>query len=150
MFTSPGPCGELQPPQYVLKGQHRGQKQFRRFLEWVEDNFLLQVIEEPPRRDAVLALFSPTRRGTWTSGAAGLHWPWRGGVWDPTGSKRHTQQSSLPWTKGEQASGIYLVESYGIKLWREEGPGQLVNTQGLPPPNSGVIFPKKEKVRWTH
>ena len=41
-FTSPGHHGRLQPPQYLLEGQHStGHKQSRRFLEYVDDNFLL-------------------------------------------------------------------------------------------------------------
>jgi len=33
-----------------------GHKQFRRFLECADDNFLLHVIEEPKRRHAMLDL----------------------------------------------------------------------------------------------
>lgn len=58
--------------------------------------------------------------------------------------------SSLPWTSGEQtlaSSWICLVECHGIKPWREEGPGELVNIQGLPPPTSEAMHPNKQEVR---
>ena len=38
-------------------------KQSRRFLDCVEDNFLLQVIEEPTRRGAMLDLVLTNREG---------------------------------------------------------------------------------------
>jgi len=40
-----------------------GHKQSRRFLECVEDNFLLQVIEEPRRRGAMLDLVLTNKEG---------------------------------------------------------------------------------------
>ncbi|PKU34027.1 glycerol kinase [Limosa lapponica baueri] len=40
-----------------------GRKQYRRFLECVDDNFLLQVIEEPTRRGAMLDLVLTNKEG---------------------------------------------------------------------------------------
>lgn len=51
--------------------------------------------------------FSPARRDSWemwTSKAAELHWQWSGRVWDPMGSKKSAQQSSVPWSSGELTS----------------------------------------------
>lgn len=39
--------------------------------------------------------------------------------------------------------GICLVQSHGLRSWREEGPGKLLNIQGSPPPGSGVVHPKR-------
>lgn len=83
MFTSPGLCWGLQTPQYILKGQQRGQKRFRWFLEWAEDKFFLQVIEEPPRRDAVLDFVLTNKEGllgivTLQSSWAALTMKWKG------------------------------------------------------------------------
>jgi len=40
-----------------------GQKQSSRFLECIDDNFLLQEIEETPRRDAMLDLALTSKEG---------------------------------------------------------------------------------------
>ena len=63
MFTSPGPHGGLQPPWYLLRDNTAGHKQSRRFLECIDDNFLLQVIEEPMRRGAMLDLVLTNKEG---------------------------------------------------------------------------------------
>ncbi|PKU30113.1 glycerol kinase [Limosa lapponica baueri] len=60
MFTSLGPHGGLEPPWRYNTAVH---KQSRRFLECVDDNFLLQVIEEPTRRGAMLVLDLTNKEG---------------------------------------------------------------------------------------
>ncbi|GAB0187663.1 hypothetical protein GRJ2_001231600 [Grus japonensis] len=61
MFTSPGPYGGLQPPCW--RGNAAGHKQSRKFLECIDDNFLLQVIEEPTRGGAMLDLVLTNKEG---------------------------------------------------------------------------------------
>ena len=48
--------GDLNHPDICWRDNTAGHKQSRRFLECVDDNFLLQVIEEPRRRGAMLDL----------------------------------------------------------------------------------------------
>jgi len=57
-FAGPGPHAGLQPPQYLLEGQHN-----RTFLKYIDDNFLFQETEEPARRDAVLDLILINHKG---------------------------------------------------------------------------------------
>jgi len=53
----------LQPSRYLLAGQRSRALQSRRFLECVGDKFLLQVIEEPMRRGAMLDLVLTNKEG---------------------------------------------------------------------------------------
>ncbi|GAB0181755.1 hypothetical protein GRJ2_000640800 [Grus japonensis] len=48
--------GDFNHPDIFWKDNTEGHKQSRRFLECVDDNFLLQVTEEPTRRGAMLDL----------------------------------------------------------------------------------------------
>ncbi|GAB0179197.1 hypothetical protein GRJ2_000385000 [Grus japonensis] len=48
--------GDFNHPHICWRDNTAGHKQSRRFLECVDDNFLLQVIEEPTRRGAMLDL----------------------------------------------------------------------------------------------
>ncbi|GAB0208710.1 hypothetical protein GRJ2_003336700 [Grus japonensis] len=48
--------GDFNHPDICWRDNTAGQKQSRRFLECIDDNFLLQVIEEPMRRGALLDL----------------------------------------------------------------------------------------------
>jgi len=50
-------------PNICWRDNTAGRKQSRRFLECTDDNFFLQVIEEPTRRGAML--FSLPRRDWW-------------------------------------------------------------------------------------
>ncbi|GAB0209576.1 hypothetical protein GRJ2_003423300 [Grus japonensis] len=118
--------GDFNHPDICWRDNAAERKQSRKFLECVDDNFLLQVIEEPMRRGAMLDLVLTNKEGLvgdvklkgslscsdhWNSGSSGQ----RGG---------HTA-SSLPWTSGEQtlaSSGTCLVEYHGTKPWKEEGP----------------------------
>ncbi|GAB0179267.1 hypothetical protein GRJ2_000392000 [Grus japonensis] len=102
--------------------------QSRRFLECVDDNFLLQVIEEPTRRGAMLDLVPTNKEGlvgnVKLKGSLGCsdHEMVQFKILRQRGGRT---ASSLPWTSGEQSlasSGICLVEYHGTKPWREEGP----------------------------
>lgn len=50
MFSSPGPHERLQPHQHLLKGPHGRHRQSRRFLACTDNNFLLEVTEDPTRK----------------------------------------------------------------------------------------------------
>ena len=55
--------GDFNHPNIFWRDNTAGHKQSRRFLKCAEDNFLLQMIEEPKRRGAMLDLVLTTRRG---------------------------------------------------------------------------------------
>jgi len=55
--------GDFNHSDICWRDHTAGNRQARRFLECVEDNFLLQVTEEPMRRGAMLDLVLTTRRG---------------------------------------------------------------------------------------
>ncbi|PKU34212.1 dtw domain-containing protein 2 [Limosa lapponica baueri] len=55
--------GDFNHPDICWKNNTEGHKQPRRFLECVDDNFLLQVIEEPMRRGATLDLLLTNKEG---------------------------------------------------------------------------------------
>lgn len=77
-----------------------GHKQSKRFLESSDDNFCLQVIEEPRRRGTLWALFSPAKRGwwgMWSPRAALAAQTINGGVWGPQDSEEGAQQAHYPW-----------------------------------------------------
>ncbi|GAB0203516.1 hypothetical protein GRJ2_002817200 [Grus japonensis] len=48
--------GDFNHPDICWRDNTAGHKQSRRFLECIDDNFLLQVIKEPMRRGAMLDL----------------------------------------------------------------------------------------------
>ncbi|GAB0205366.1 hypothetical protein GRJ2_003002200 [Grus japonensis] len=55
--------GDFNHPDISCKDNTAGHKQSRRFLEYIDDNFLLQVIEEPMRRGAMLDLVLTNKEG---------------------------------------------------------------------------------------
>ena len=55
--------GDFSHPGICWKDNSAGHKQSRRFLECINDNFLLQVIEEPMRRGATLDLVLTNKQG---------------------------------------------------------------------------------------
>ncbi|GAB0182153.1 hypothetical protein GRJ2_000680600 [Grus japonensis] len=55
--------GDFNHPNICWRGNTAGHKQSRRFLEYVYDNFLLQVIEEPMRRGAMLDIGLTIKEG---------------------------------------------------------------------------------------
>ncbi|GAB0182816.1 hypothetical protein GRJ2_000746900 [Grus japonensis] len=55
--------GDFNHPDICWRGNTAGHKQSRKFLECVDDNFLLQVTEEPMRRGAMLDLVLTTKEG---------------------------------------------------------------------------------------
>lgn len=106
---------------------HHRLKQFSGFLECLDDNFLLEVIEKPTRRGALLDLILTTKEGLlgmWRSkaalNAATMRWWNSGPWWQAEGWKA----SSQPWTSGDQtlaSSGICLEQSHGIRTVMEMG-----------------------------
>ena len=141
-------------PDTCWRDNTAGHKQSRRFLECTDDNFLLQVIEEPMRRGAMLDLVLTNKEGlvgnVKLKGSLGcsdhemvefrilravrrvhskLTYPGlqESRLWPP--------QGSAWWSTMGQSSG------------GKRGPRQLANIQGSPPPSSGAMHPNKEKVR---
>ncbi|MCQ4021281.1 hypothetical protein FK520_27165, partial [Klebsiella pneumoniae] len=55
--------GDFNHPDICWRDNTAGHRQSRRFLECVDDNFLLQAIEEPTRRGAMLDLVLTNREG---------------------------------------------------------------------------------------
>ncbi|GAB0184386.1 hypothetical protein GRJ2_000903900 [Grus japonensis] len=55
--------GDLNHPDICWKDNTAGHKQSRRFLECIDDNFLLQVIEYPTSRGAMLDLVLTNKEG---------------------------------------------------------------------------------------
>ncbi|GAB0209762.1 hypothetical protein GRJ2_003441900 [Grus japonensis] len=55
--------GDFNHPNICWRGNTAGHKQSRKFLECTDDNFLLQVTEEPTRRDAMLDLVLTNKEG---------------------------------------------------------------------------------------
>ena len=55
--------GDFNHPNICWRGNTAGHKQSRRFLECVDDDFLLQAIEEPRRRGAMLDLVHTNKEG---------------------------------------------------------------------------------------
>lgn len=57
ILTNLLPIPDFNQPNICWKDDSAGHKHTRRFLECVDDSFLLQVIEEPMRRGVLLNLF---------------------------------------------------------------------------------------------
>ncbi|GAB0179892.1 hypothetical protein GRJ2_000454500 [Grus japonensis] len=55
--------GDFNHPDICWRDNAAEHKQSRKFLECVDDNFLLQVTEEPTRRDAMLDLILTNKEG---------------------------------------------------------------------------------------
>ena len=55
--------GDFSHPDICWRDNTAGHKQSRRFLECIDDNFLLQVMEEPMRRGAMLDLVLTNKEG---------------------------------------------------------------------------------------
>ncbi|GAB0182547.1 hypothetical protein GRJ2_000720000 [Grus japonensis] len=55
--------GDFNHPDICWRDKTAEHKQSRKFLECVDDNFLLQVIEEPTRRGAMLDLILTNKEG---------------------------------------------------------------------------------------
>lgn len=93
--------------------------QLRRFPLCIDGNFLLQVAEEPMRRDAVLDLILTNKEGL--AGNVKV----KGSLDFSDHEMVKILASSQPWSLGEQTlafSKICLVEYCRKKPWMEERP----------------------------
>ncbi|GAB0209248.1 hypothetical protein GRJ2_003390500 [Grus japonensis] len=97
--------GDFNHPDICWRDNAAERKQSRRFLECVDDNFLLQVTEESIRRGAMLDLVLTNKEGL----VGNVQPKGSLGVQDPQGSEEGTQQAHYP---GLQES----------RLWPLEGP----------------------------
>lgn len=73
MFTSTGPHGG---PSGFWRENNVGHKQYRRFLECINGNFLLHMIEGSTRRGAVLDLIHTNKEGQAGGECEGQEQPW--------------------------------------------------------------------------
>ncbi|GAB0209859.1 hypothetical protein GRJ2_003451600 [Grus japonensis] len=105
--------GDFNHPDICWRDNAAECKQSRKFLECVDDNFLLQVTEEPTRRGAMLDLVLTNKEGLVgeceAQGQPWLQCPRNGGVQDPQGSEESAEQAPYP---GLQES----------RLWPLQGP----------------------------
>ncbi|KAJ7407071.1 hypothetical protein BTVI_64078 [Pitangus sulphuratus] len=119
-----------------------------RLLECIDDNFLLQVAEEPVRRGAVLDLVL-TKEGL--VGNVKLKLSAHDVVeFRIPGTEEGTQTQQAPYPGLQESKfwppqGPAWQEYHGIKPWREERRRNLVNIQGSSPPSSGEMHPNKEE-----
>ncbi|GAB0206692.1 hypothetical protein GRJ2_003134800 [Grus japonensis] len=92
--------GDFNHPDICWRDNAAERKQSRKFLECVDDNFLLQVTEEPMRRDAMLDLVLTNKEGlvgdVKLKGSLGCR------DHEMVEFKILRAASSLPWTSGEQ------------------------------------------------
>ncbi|GAB0176597.1 hypothetical protein GRJ2_000124900 [Grus japonensis] len=121
--------GDFNHPNICWRDNTAGHKQSRRFLECVDDNFLLQVIEEPTRRGAMLDLVLTNKErlvgNVKLKGSLGCSDHEMVEFKILRAARKARRASSQPWTSGEQtlaSSGICLVEYHGTKSWKEERP----------------------------
>ncbi|GAB0207190.1 hypothetical protein GRJ2_003184600 [Grus japonensis] len=113
--------GDFNHPDICWRDNTAEHKQSRKSLECVDDNFLLQVIEEPTRRGAMLDLVLTNKEGL--VGDVKL----KGSL----GCSDHEMVEFRILRVARRArsklttmasSGICLVEYHGTKPWRAEGP----------------------------
>ncbi|GAB0186577.1 hypothetical protein GRJ2_001123000 [Grus japonensis] len=141
-------------PDVCWRGNTAGHKQSRRFLECIDDSFLLQVIEEPMRRGATLDLVLTNKEGlvgnVKLQGSLGcsdhetvefkIHKAVR---------RAHSKLTTVDFRRAD--SGLFR-DLFGRVPWDKalggkRGPRKLVSIEGSPPPSSGAICPNKEEVR---
>ncbi|GAB0184462.1 hypothetical protein GRJ2_000911500 [Grus japonensis] len=117
--------GDFNHPDTCWRDNTAGHNQSRRFLECVDDNLLLQVIEEPMRRGAMLDLVLNNKEGlvgdVKLKGSLGCSDHEMVEFKILRAARRvHSKLTTLD--SREQTLAICLVEYHGTKPWREEGP----------------------------
>lgn len=105
--------GNFNHPDIRFEGWSTGHKHYRRFLDWIDDNFLTQVINKPTRGRALLDLFLAKKEELVGDVK----------VKGSPGCSNHEmaefailREASKTWTSGEQVSacsGICPEGSYG-------------------------------------
>ena len=100
----------------------------KRFLQSIDGNFLMQVVEEPTRKGALLDLVLTNKKGRWRmwrlevdSAAVTMKWSSSGSCMEEAGQ----YAGSKPWTSGGltlASSGSYSEESRGPGLSKAGGP----------------------------
>lgn len=103
--------GDFNHPDSCWRDNTAGPKQSRRFLEWTDDNFLLQVTEEPTKRGALLDLILTNKQGLLgdvkIKGSFGCSDHKMVGVQDPEGRKEGEKQAHNP---GLQESRLWPLQ----------------------------------------
>jgi len=144
--------GDINHSNIRWKDKTARQTQSRRF-QTIDDNFLLQVVEEPTNIGAMLDLVLTNKVGlvgnVKLKGSLGCsgHEMVDSNILRAM-STVHSKLTTLDLREQTLVSlGICSVEYHRIKTWRERGPRNLVNIQGSPPPSSGAMHLSKEEVR---
>ncbi|GAB0185412.1 cAMP-dependent protein kinase inhibitor alpha [Grus japonensis] len=138
--------GNFNYPNICWRDNTAGHKQSRRFLKFVDDNFLLQVMEEPMRRGAMLDLVLTKKEGL--VGNVKL----KGSLGEMVELKTlraarrvHSKLTMLDYRRTD--FGLFrdlFGRVPGGKALEQEEPRKLVSIQGSPPPSSGEMHPNKE------
>ena len=122
--------------------------QSRRFLQSIEDNFLMQVVEEPMRRDELLDLILTTKEGLVEDVRVGCTL----GCSDhemvefkilrcrSRAMSRVTNLDFKLWPLQRPARGIPWARA----LEGKRGPGELDSVRGPLPPSSKSMHPQEE------
>ncbi|GAB0187672.1 hypothetical protein GRJ2_001232500 [Grus japonensis] len=120
--------GDFNHPDICWRDNAAEHKQSRKFLECVDDNFLLQVIEEPTRGGAMLDLVLTNKEGlvgdVKLKGSLGCSDHEMVEFRILRAARRACSKlTALDFSRADTlaSSGICLVEYHGTKPWKEEG-----------------------------
>ncbi|GAB0204290.1 hypothetical protein GRJ2_002894600 [Grus japonensis] len=131
-------------------------KQSRKFLECVDDNFLLQVIEEPTRRGAMLDLILTNKEGL----VGDVKFKASLGCSDHemvefrilrAARRALSKLAALDFSRAD--FGLFrnlLGRIPWDKALEGRGAQDSWSIQGSPPPSSGAMHPNKEEVKQIH
>ncbi|PKU32048.1 dtw domain-containing protein 2 [Limosa lapponica baueri] len=151
--------GDFNHPNICWRDNTAGHKQSRRFLERVDDNFLLQVIKELTRRGAMLDLVLTNKKGLVENvklkGSLGCsdHEMVEFKILQAA-RRAHSKLTTLNFRRADFGDLLFR-DLLGRVPWEgtlpcprgKRGPRKLVSIQESPPPSSGVIYHNKEEVR---
>ncbi|GAB0190799.1 hypothetical protein GRJ2_001545200 [Grus japonensis] len=149
--------GDFNHPDICWRDNTAEHKQSRKFLECVDDNFLLQVIEEPTRRGVMLDLILTNKEGL----VGDVKLKGNLGCSDHemvefrilrAARRAHSKLTTLDCRRADFGLFRHLLGRipWDKALEVKRGPRQLANIQASPPPSSGAMHPSKEEVKQKH
>ncbi|KAM6382481.1 uncharacterized protein FN964_001067 [Alca torda] len=145
--------GDFNHPNICWKDNTVGHKKSSKSLECVDDNFLLQMVEEPTRRGTMLDLVLTNKEGLVASvklkGSLGC-------------SDHEMVELKILWAARRACSKLTTLDfkrtdfgllrdllgriTWGKSTGGKSGPRELVSIQGSPIPSSEAVHPKNEEV----